>query len=589
VPGAADGAIRFRCPRCLTRLKAPASRAGKRQRCPRCQLVVEVPPRSKPDRTGEEYPVWEGADPPLAGPQAYIAVTCPVCQTRIAGTPEQVGQQVRCPDCGTTTIMPPPAVKKTPPRTQLEEYALCEDLEDPPADPPAAEQKHIPVYCPLCNTLMQCTEDEVGQVTVCPDCGTSTVVHPPAPAAKKGPADFRVGAQEEYALAEGEDQPPPGSVAYQPQIAVVCFVCGTRMHATADQVGQEIVCPDCGIVSVVPPPVERRPPRYDLDGTEYAAGQGAELPEYQSPGEYRWVGHTASPEAEGEEEHERELPRRRAAPIRWPMLRGVFTFPLYRSVWLRCVVMSVLAVALAYGACGAITLSAQAPKVVAGAGAEYAAPLMGSMMLTAVVGILGLMWAAVMSVSCLAIIGDTAAGNDQIENWPDPARFVDWIGEAFYLGNSALLSTAPGLGIAWAVNSNAPPYWAAAPISLLVMLPILLLSMLEAGSPLNPISPAVWWSFGAAWWAWGLFYFETAILAAALAGLGWVVVEHYGLPGLAPASVVLVPALFIYFRLLGRLAWCCKEAALKAERAATESAEVSDEDEPPLFHGDIMY
>ena len=58
-----------------------------------------------------------------------------------------------------------------------------------------------------------------------------------------------------------------------------------------------------------------------------------------------------------------------------------------------------------------------------------------------------------------------------------------------------------------------------------------------------------------AWAAWGLFYAESAVLAAA-GGLAFVVVVSIPLLGFFLAAMLLTTAIMIYFRLLGRLAWC---------------------------------
>jgi DNA-directed RNA polymerase subunit RPC12/RpoP len=91
---------------------------------------------------------------------------------------------------------------------------------------------------------MYATAEQVGEQLLCPDCGTRTLVRPPPPPPKKTSADFRVAPTEEYAVQESLGQPPPGAVAYQPHVGFKCRRCGTRLHATLDQVGQPLECPD---------------------------------------------------------------------------------------------------------------------------------------------------------------------------------------------------------------------------------------------------------------------------------------------------------------------------------------------------------
>ena len=49
----------------------------------------------------------------------------------------------------------------------------------------------------------------------------------------------------------------------QSYVAVICYRCQTRLTATLDQVGDTMLCPDCGMANVVPPP-----PREKTQGGE---------------------------------------------------------------------------------------------------------------------------------------------------------------------------------------------------------------------------------------------------------------------------------------------------------------------------------
>jgi DNA-directed RNA polymerase subunit RPC12/RpoP len=107
---------------------------------------------------------------------------------------------------------------------------------------------------------MVASEQQVGEEITCPDCGTKTIVPPLVPVlAKEVPA---ADIQEGYALRTDPGQPRPESVVGQEYYAVRCPVCATRLHATPDQVGTTMVCPDCRKGFVVPPPP---PPKAVLD------------------------------------------------------------------------------------------------------------------------------------------------------------------------------------------------------------------------------------------------------------------------------------------------------------------------------------
>lgn len=89
--------------------------------------------------------------------------------------------------------------------------------------------------------------------------------------------------------------PPPPRVKPKPQeVPVVCHVCGTRMYAKLDKIGQEVKCPDCFTRLKVPPLAASEAGKAagpTLEGAEeYAMSDVVERPKYrplQNPrGEY---------------------------------------------------------------------------------------------------------------------------------------------------------------------------------------------------------------------------------------------------------------------------------------------------------------
>ncbi len=118
--------IRFACPACGGRLRAPASQAGRKMRCPKCQADFDVPaasnfqPATRSVRGAASSARPGGQSPPVKKQSAprdvpNIPVVCKVCNTRMYARRQQIGQRLACPDCGTmcTVAPPPPAVKKT--------------------------------------------------------------------------------------------------------------------------------------------------------------------------------------------------------------------------------------------------------------------------------------------------------------------------------------------------------------------------------------------------------------------------------------------------------------------------------------------
>jgi DNA-directed RNA polymerase subunit RPC12/RpoP len=547
--------IHFGCPRCTAPLKAPADHAGRRQRCPLCHWAVDVPCESR--RTDFEEYTFHDSSAPGADTAAEIAFECPVCRTRMTAPEEQVGQQIACPDCRKSVTVPAkhdPRPRKQP--VPLEAYALCEDYD--PASPPSPRPQYVPVHCGLCGTLMQVALERVGSSVTCPDCGTATVVRPPRPA---GSRDTRP-TTESYEVREEIGQPPPESVACQEHVGFLCS-CGTRLHALVAEVGHELICPDCGRSVTVPSWARRRPKREltkEINGLDDAAAAAAgESPAPAFPRPQVWLAGRFSAMLD---QHGRLPPDR--PPPRWPLVSGVFTFPWRNGVWARWLSLSVWAMLIACMGQFGWNMGGG----IAGGGIGAIGPAIVSVVFVASAGCLALGWTGVFFINLLVILGDTAAGADNVEHWPDPYAFLDWAGSTLFAIDSLALSLAAGNGLGWLLSRAGLPGGYATVAVPLVLFPVVLLSMLEVNSPWVPLSRTVCRSLVRNWRAWIGFYLEAILLLAASGGM----VIAALLPGrlllaIPAAALTMVASLMIYFRLLGRLAWCCSAPRSSAAAA----------------------
>ena len=110
--------------------------------------------------------------------------------TRMYGRPDQVGKELKCPDCGARTVVPPPPPPKRKtfrPRWKASNTSCgmptCSRCR---ANCVAAAAEVHRRDVPVCDTLMYATEKQVGQSIACPDCGTTHVVPaPPKPKPKR--------------------------------------------------------------------------------------------------------------------------------------------------------------------------------------------------------------------------------------------------------------------------------------------------------------------------------------------------------------------------------------------------------------------
>ena len=570
--GGGDSSVRFRCPHCFMRLMAPSNQTGTKRRCPRCQWVFKVPDEAEAARRRhkvEEYHVSEAVGPLPGEEQRYVSVRCPLCNTLLRTTEDQVGRQLVCPDCETRVVVPPPVEapqQTSAPAASVEGYALSEEVDESAAGTRAADQTYFRFNCSSCDTMMQVTQSQVGQEIVCPDCQVPMVVGPMSEARpkKRGAGFIPAGEYGEYAILEGMDQPAAGSrSAHQPYIAVNCPICDALLHFTEDRVGREETCPDCDrplVVPEAPQPVRKIDPREDADDP-YEVGRGSEV--YHHEPLFTHSRRRPRPGAVGEDGAELVL-----TPPRRPFVSGVFHFPLYRNAWFRWIAMSVAGAMVLGLALGALEIGSNRDRV----------SWITAMVLFGVTGTIGMLWAVTTITALLAILIDTAYGYDEIENWPS-GTFGDWLVESAPVVFGLLLSMLPARGVAYALGPANLLSGLCLLTSFLVLFPILLLSMLETNSPLNPLSPPIWRSLLTARRAWVTFYLETAVLVIG----GWYVVQALLLVlfpgGLIVASFVLVAGLMIYFRLLGRLAWFCRQRS--AVRQAVDDHEPPDDEAAP--------
>jgi hypothetical protein len=168
-------------------------------------------------------------------------------------------------------------------------------------------------------------------------------------------------------------------------------------------------------------------------------------------------------------------------------------------------------------------------------------------------GVFAIIWYASMSSITTAIVSDSAIGADQIGDWP-ALNFIHSISEMWPLGIAIIFSAAPGWMLGQLVANEAWQIVACAGGSLVLLLPIALLSQLAGNSTwelvdLKVLSAAVWSPFSML-----ILYLESVCLflvcAVAIAAAGQV-----NLYLMLAASPLIVLCIVLYTRLVGRLGW----------------------------------
>jgi hypothetical protein len=271
-------------------------------------------------------------------------------------------------------------------------------------------------------------------------------------------------------------------------------------------------------------------------------------------------------------DEEREAANRPLPPPRWTFFSGIFTFPWWPQAMFPWVVLSL-----------GLLLTGGVSLLIAGG---YAS---GTPIGTVTAGIFGIgwIWLALLTFSyaaaCLfAIIEMTAYNFDRREDWPEP----DWRERTMHLLWVVWCAAAAmmiGFGIAeFTRDPNliaSTQFIAAAGITTLVFFPIFILSTLETNSMLWIVSGPILRSLIAQFLHWAVFY---TLSIGMFVGLGWLF-SLLGSRGPWMALLVGAPleaaAIFIYARLIGRLAWRIMrpgELEKQAQRDAQHAIERRD-------------
>ncbi len=471
------------CPNCGAEYEFPASMAGKRGRCAKCGEAFTVPMAAKEPEPPEELP-------------QYIGVECHLCGTRMYGGPDQIGKELKCPDCGARTVLPRPKPKKKniPAALEGEQYELWEpDVEPLPSEMAAHQPKYIAVSCRKCDTLMYATEQQIGQIIACPDCGRKHVV--PAPAKPK-PKPSPMASDADTPLLDPASAPTERPSALSPEV--------------------------------------RRKIYEEARDSDY----GRALEKSRRTGKPMEIDVRGRP----------VLPR-------WPLVSGVWRMILTEEVISRWILSSIV-----LGFAGQFL------------GEALLTPIQGmaeaiKLIFTVVGGMLASLWLAMVAPFIVAIVGETADGQDKLQQPPRLIAF-DWFNELLTVVMAASVAGLCGFGVLQLLRLTplGPTVSAAIVVMVVVMvLPFALLSTLLESSPFGVLSPRLLSSLRRCAGAWLLFYVQTFALAALAGAAAWILSLAIQ-PAREGATVLLwclaplgIAALFIDMRLLGRLAWLISE------------------------------
>jgi hypothetical protein len=247
------------------------------------------------------------------------------------------------------------------------------------------------------------------------------------------------------------------------------------------------------------------------------------------------------------------VPPRGAGP-RWAFTNNIFAFPWTIIAFPRW---------LAASACCAVT-----GFLGAAAWGMLATLSMGSILgVFLLAGAIIVGWVLMSFVAaCLIDITVNAAYNaDKLGDWPYEG-FVDRIFSLLRVVWCLAFAAIPAGAVGTIAAFLGAPFWLGfAPVAIFTF-PFVLLSGLEADSPFWPFSEAIAQSLRQARSSWLAFYLTSAVLLG-VCGVATVLIFRQA----GPASMLILgpiwaAAVFIYGRLLGRLAWLVMKYVDPAER-----------------------
>lgn len=395
---------------------------------------------------------------------------------------------------------------------------MAERVENAPQD---NAPRYVTIVCPTCRARLHPDARAKARMIECPDCfvplRVPALADLPEPRPRPRPVD--VG---KYDLAESlqEDFGVPD------RVRVVCPKCRTGLRARVKDRGREMPCPKCSTAvpvpgrqelarTVAPPPVVfRARPKTRRRSRDDEFDPKADLRTYSAPRRPRWT-----------------------------FLSGIFTFPWHPDVILRWAFLSA-----GFAAMGLLAVAIL-----------WCAIIGGPMFRAAYAFCFPFFWISLWTISytaacSLAIVEQTAGGNDTMGDWPEP-QWTGWLLELMHLLVPALEAGAVAYGVALVVNLAAGHFWTPLLATMYVLFPIVWLSSLEADSTIFPFSVPILKSLGRLWWGWLLFYAEAAVLLVFWPGLLVLGAPWYPFETATATGPILAAVVLIYMRLLGRLAW----------------------------------
>lgn len=472
---------------------------------------------------------------------------CPRCHRAVTVAAGSANRQVKCPHCEQPFKVPGAAQSASdedddwlnlddsppPSRSSSDAENATRRSSSPPRPQRVPGEQRSSTSAPQLSEkdralLAQFEDDDFGDLSG----GSEPAAPPSASAPREEPAASPNDPFFDDDLPPANPSPPPAAqpTEYLTEYRVKCPLCGSILYAKAAQAGKQIKCPDCHHDIKVPPP-PKKPKKYtvDLDQVETYRFGGDDV--RQRPSDpFRKSAQELLDAAEKEDVEEAEPDYDTPKIGEWAKsVFGIFLQPGVAVYW---ILLSLFAAVPAY-----VALKLEHPVLVMGL---FPA---------------GFFFATLVVACGFAILESVANQEESVTQWPVLLDPTEWIPPLF-LALAAL--ALPGIP-AWILGQMLfGPDLAAVSVTMIavyLLFPFVLLSMLDMQSVMMPFSPEVARSVTRCEESWGGFYFSSGVMFFSLF-MVFVFSTMMSPPiGAIFAIFATVAVVFIYFAMLGRLAY----------------------------------
>ncbi len=509
MPESPSGSIQFQCPKCSGKLSVPADKAGVSVTCPKCEATIKTPRIATLDREEE----WIQLDQPAV----QLGIEPPKA-TETTRYRWQKNDRTQPPSTGKGPATPrPPTSAPSPAESKGPKEPSGTSKQDLPASGASSRgtasrsEATKPPSAPPSNSSWDASDDDLQLAPEEPSRKSresaeqllqSAASPPPKPMTKKTVSE-------------------PAQKETPQEYRVQCKLCGTLMYAEPQQAGRMIQCPDCHSQFEGPPPPVKRPPK------------PAKPAVAADPMEVRFKNETppARPAATNTKSTQDILDRAKQELDDAPEDGGEMTYDFDTRGWLvrsfsflfdpGLILIAIASGVFSAGLLLAVWWFAQQSEATRG---------LGNLLGVLIGAGLGIPLMSALLTNGLAVLESSANRLKKVQEWPmfNP---VEWFGEIACVVVAFLLAALPGGLLALLLQylgGGSVMMLGAYLISVWLLFPPLLLSMLDLQSVFRPYSKDVYQSIQSRGEAWGACYMMTALglagfylLSILVNSMGW--------------------------------------------------------------------